>query len=156
MSSYYNYTECGLENVWISGVQEVGDHGGNVTFTIKDFSGLQKAIAQAVVRRSGMSGPEIRFLRTELGMTQAQLAKILHVHTLSVGRWEREEAAIDKNAETVFRALAIQRLNLGPIGDIEKLSALGELSLDDGEIIIEWTDGGWRPIRPKGSKKKAA
>jgi transcriptional regulator with XRE-family HTH domain len=50
-----------------------------------------------------MTGKELRFLRTEMGMTQAELAKIVHREPLTISRWERSEDEIDSNAEVLVR-----------------------------------------------------
>jgi transcriptional regulator with XRE-family HTH domain len=59
-----------------------------------------------------MTGPELRFIRTEMGMTQAELAKVVHHDAQSVGRWERNEFPIDQTAEALIRLLAIEKLEL--------------------------------------------
>lgn len=39
-----------------------------------------------------MDSAAIRAVRTALGLTQGELAQLLGVHLMSVGRWERGEA----------------------------------------------------------------
>lgn len=39
-----------------------------------------------------MSGAEIRQLRQQLGLTQAQFGQLLGVHSLTVARWEKGDA----------------------------------------------------------------
>jgi DNA-binding XRE family transcriptional regulator len=56
-----------------------------------------------VGREAGMTGPELRFIRTEMGMTQAELAKVVHHDAQSIGRWERSEFAIDQTAEALIK-----------------------------------------------------
>jgi len=109
----YHYTESGLKNVWIENIQTMVDDSGEQVFKIQNINGLHKAIAQAIVTsQTGMAGPELRFLRTEMGMTQAELAQVLHKEALTLGRWERGEHPIDPNAETVIRLTVIERLGL--------------------------------------------
>jgi transcriptional regulator with XRE-family HTH domain len=70
-------------------------------------------IALGIVRRkTSISGKELRFLRTEMGMTQAALAQVVHREPLTISRWERGEDAIDSNAETLIRVCATQELGL--------------------------------------------
>jgi DNA-binding transcriptional regulator YiaG len=152
--NYYNYTESGLDNVWVAGVGLSKDVAGRDVFTLRNLPGLHHAIAQAVVRKTGMAGKELRFLRTEMGATQEEMANFLHVAPLTVGRWERGEKEIDKNAETLVRVLAMQRLDIGRVGDIEKLSALGVSRLSDGNIVIDEVSPG--EYRPRDDRKGPA
>ena len=55
------------------------DDAGEQVVTIRNVAGLHKAIATAIVmKRANMTGKELRFLRTEMGMTQAELADVVH------------------------------------------------------------------------------
>ncbi len=111
----YHYTECGLENVRLRNVEVYTDDDGDNVVVIKNVAGLQKLIAHMIVTgESSMSPDELRFLRTEMGFTQAELGKIVHKEGQSVGRWERGEAELDPNAEAVIRLLTIERLELDP------------------------------------------
>lgn len=120
----YHYTESGLNNVMVYGVKPCVDDEGDSVVTIKNVRGLHRAIAQEIVtHEAGISGKELRFLRTEMGMTQAELAKIVHYEAQSVARWEKGEFPIAATAEALIRLLAIQRLKLdGTSVPIEKLS----------------------------------
>lgn len=121
--SPYHYTECGLDNVLIEGVRVTIDDDGDAVVTIRNVNGLHKAIAQAIISRHGlMNGPELRFLRTEMGLTQAELAKHIHREALGVGRWERGEIVIDSNAETVIRLLAQEKLKIEINASIEEIT----------------------------------
>jgi len=61
-------------------------------------------------------------LRTEMGMTQAELAQLLHRDTQTVGRWERGEVALDATPDIVIRQLAAEKLRLLLETSIEKQS----------------------------------
>ena len=52
-----------------------------------------------------MSGQELRFLRAEMGLTQAQLAEIVKVSLLTVSRWERNETPVNDAAEMLVRCI---------------------------------------------------
>ena len=74
---------------------------------------LHRVIAKGVVNLpSKMGGKELRFLRTEMGLTQDKLAEILKVAHLTVSRWEREETPIKDRAEMRIRLMAIESLDL--------------------------------------------
>ena len=68
-----------------------------------------------------MDGSELRFLRTEMGYTQAQLAEIMQVKPLTIGRWERDNN-IGAVEEAFIRKLAIETLKLPVDATIEQLS----------------------------------
>eukprot|EP01037_Dinobryon_pediforme_P006373 gene6373-6440_t len=110
----YRYTESGLDNVIIRDVSFIKDDAGEQVVTIHNIAGLHRAIATAIVMKPvSMSGRELRFLRTEMGMTQAELAAIVHREPLAISRWERGEVEqIDTNAETLIRLHAREALEL--------------------------------------------
>jgi DNA-binding transcriptional regulator YiaG len=120
----YHYRECGLDNVTIDGVVPCQDDDGDEVITIPNITGLHREIASAIVQhKAGISGKELRFLRTEMGMTQAELANVVHHDTQSIGRWERGEVPIDPSAEVLIRLLAVERLDLKATADsLEELS----------------------------------
>jgi transcriptional regulator with XRE-family HTH domain len=109
----YHYTASGLDNVTLVGLKSVCDDEGDECVTIPNINGLHKAIATAIVTRlSGISGKELKFLRTLMGKTQAELAAEVHREGLSVGRWERGETPIESNAEALIRLMARENLDL--------------------------------------------
>lgn len=109
----YHYTECGLDNVFIEGMDMIQDHAREDIVVIPAIGMLHKVIAEGIVKLpTKMSGRELRFLRSEMGMTQSRLAEVLKVTLLTVGRWEREETPIKDAAEMLVRLMAIEQLNL--------------------------------------------
>ena len=133
--SPYHYTECGLDHVMINGVQFIQDDAGESVTTIPNIDGLHRAIATGIVSKSGhLTGKELRFLRTEMGMTQAELAAIVHREPLAISRWERGETElIDANAETLIRLFAKEKLNLEidvTVEDMSQKSVQSALSLE--------------------------
>lgn len=120
----YHYTEGGLDNVMVYGIEPCVDDDGDEVVTVPNIAGLHHAIAGVIVtHEAGISGKELRFLRTEMGMTQAQLAKVVHHDAQSIARWEKSEFPIDPTAEALIRLLAIERLKLKVrAGSIEQLS----------------------------------
>jgi len=140
----YHYEECGLTNVYIDGLPVVTDAHGEPTYVIKNLPGLHKCISKAItLKKSGLSGAEMRFLRTEMGMTQAELAQFIHKDSQTIGRYEREETPIDPASATLVRALAVQKLKIGK-GKHTSVEALSELSVasvkQDGWILIDGHD----------------
>jgi len=109
----YRYTECALDNVFIEGMNPCIDDQGEEVYHIPNPVGLHKAIAVGIVEHpKGMSGKELRFLRTEMGMTQAELAKLVHRDAQTIARWEKGTNDIDGTAEALIRKHAVEELEL--------------------------------------------
>jgi len=87
-----------------------------------------------------MSGKELRFLRTEMGMTQAELGQLLHRDAQTIARWEKGEIPIDGNADTVVRKLAAEKLDIALDVSTEELARLTVPSAKPREIAIRRAD----------------
>src|SRR3546814_544015 len=87
MKKPYHYTECGLDYVYLVNGFEVIDTGYGPVVQVMNASKLDRAIADAVVRRqSRLVGREVRFLRGILDMTQAEFGKALGKDAQSIAR----------------------------------------------------------------------
>jgi transcriptional regulator with XRE-family HTH domain len=145
----YRYTESGLDNVLIEGAQLIADDEGEGTVTLPNVRGLHRAIAAAIVGKpSSLTGRELRFLRTELEMTQAQLARIVHREPLAISRWERGEISeIEPNAEMIVRLLARERLRLDVPLSISELASFSTPSAATPPLRIDGSDAEhYRPL----------
>ncbi len=141
MTNAYRYTESGLDNVFIEGVQFAMDDAGEQVICIPNVNGLHRAIASAVVAREGsISGKELKFLRTEAGLTQAGLAKFVHREPLAISRWERGERPIDSNAEALIRLYMIEKLDLSQKMSVQSMSAWCVTSAEEKPISIDGSD----------------
>jgi DNA-binding transcriptional regulator YiaG len=134
----YQYTQSGLDNVFLEGIETEIDDTDQPCVRIPSVRELHRVIATGIVQReSAFSPAELRFLRTELGLTQAQLALIVHVDTQTVGRWERGETPIQETADTVIRRLAIERLGLPVDLGIDELARRATPSAVSAPIRID-------------------
>ena len=140
----HHYTECGLQNVFIEGLEIVVDDEGDEIITIPAVNELHHVIALGIVsHEQGITGDELRFLRSEMGYTQAELADLVHHDKQSVGRWERSEYDIDSSAETIIRRLAIEKLSLEVKSGVDELSRMSTPSLQTQTInIMKTNDNG--------------
>ncbi|MCO4316265.1 helix-turn-helix domain-containing protein [Phyllobacterium sp. 21LDTY02-6] len=139
--SEHHYTESGLSNVYISGIAVELDDDGDETITIPAINELHCVIALGIVSHDkGMSGAELRFLRSEMGLTQAELAKTVHRDKQSIGRWERGEIEIDSPAEALIRRLAIEKLQLPTDAGIDELSRRSIPTVETQTINIRKVD----------------
>jgi transcriptional regulator with XRE-family HTH domain len=137
----YRYSECGLDHVVIEGLTMIVDDDDETAVTIPNMNGLHRAIALGIVRkRTGMTGRELRFLRTEMGMTQAELAAIVHREPLAISRWERGEIDIDNNAEVLIRMCATEGLELEKNATIQEMAGWCVASAENEPLVIDGSD----------------
>jgi transcriptional regulator with XRE-family HTH domain len=147
--SVYRYTESGLDNVMVHGVDFLTDDAGETVVAIPNILGLHRAIATAIVTKTAsMTGKELRFLRTEMGMTQAELAAIVHREPLAISRWERGEVEnIDTNAETLIRLHAREALDLDVTASVKDISAWSVPSASTPTLDIDGSNpNDYRPM----------
>ena len=110
----FHYSACGLDNVYLVNLPKDIDRAGHQTITIPNVNDLHQLLQFEVATKEGtLNQKEVRFLRVELGLTQAQLARLVHKDGQTVGRWERGETQIDGTSETLFRAFALEQLFAG-------------------------------------------
>ncbi|MCY4258876.1 MAG: transcriptional regulator [Rhodobacteraceae bacterium] len=141
--SHYHYTECGLNNVYIEGVHAALDHAGEDSIAIPAIGLLHKVIAEGIVNRPGkMTGQELKFLRSEMGLTQARLGEILKVRLLTVSRWERSETPIGSAAEMLIRLLAVEVLGLGKVLGVQSVSEKVSSSVRARDLHIDGSNPG--------------
>jgi|SRR5208337_138802 len=139
----YRYTECGLDNVIIHGVEFIVDDDGEQVVSIPNINGLHRAIAESILlRQASISGRELRFIRTEMGLTQAELAAIVHREPLAVSRWERGECPIDNNIEAIIRLVAMERLDIDTGHSVQELTGWCVPTAAEKPIDIDGHDPG--------------
>lgn len=137
----YRYTECGLDNVIIEGLAPTKDDNGDECLTVENIRGLHRTIAEAVVNQArGLTAKELRFLRTELGMTQSELAERLLVDAQTIGRWERAEHDMDKRSDLILRMLAKELLKVESTWTVENKTRELAPSAKQEPIKIDGTD----------------
>ena len=134
----HHYTESGLKNVVIKGMLVELDDDGDEIITIPAVNELHQMIALGIVNHpKGISGEELRFLRSEMGLTQAELSALVHRDKQSIGRWERGEVEIDSSAETLIRRMAIEKLKLPADVGIDELARRSVPTAEAQMISIE-------------------
>jgi DNA-binding transcriptional regulator YiaG len=148
MPSVYRYTASGLDNVELIDLPVYQDDKGEKCITIPNVNELHKAIAKTILtRHGGMSGKELRFLRTMMHLTQAELAKVVSRDAQTIGRWERGPFENDPTAEALIRLMAAERLEIGLSAPVEDVSGWCMQSADVPEIKIDASDPtNYRPL----------
>ena len=70
----YHYTQCGLDNVWLTNGYEITETPYGKSLSIDDVEGLHTAITQALIDIARpLTGDELRFLRIHLDLSQKAL-----------------------------------------------------------------------------------
>jgi putative transcriptional regulator len=77
-----------------------------------------------------MTGKQVLELRIKLGLSQAQLAQILGVHSLTVSKWERNILFPTAHQEELLNSFAKARRAQKTIGD-----EVAELLLSAGVVV---------------------
>lgn len=92
---------------------------------IRDMDELHKAIGRHIVlKRKGLTGQEVRFLRNTLNMTQSELASHLGNNAQSIALWENGKNDLPGDAEKLLRVFSFAKLATD-----EELNALREFVL---------------------------
>jgi DNA-binding transcriptional regulator YiaG len=82
------------------------------------------SVLGSVRKKTNISGKELRYLRTEMDMTQAQLALVVHREPPTVSRWERGEENIDSDAEALIAFVRRRVFNMGLCHPVTALCSL--------------------------------
>jgi DNA-binding transcriptional regulator YiaG len=137
----FRYTASGLQNVVIRNMEVVVDDEGCEVYTIPNILGVHKVIAHAIItKKHGLTPAELRFLRGEIELTQAELGRLVKVDHQTVGRWERGETPIDQNAEFVIRLVAAEMLKIDPKLSSKEIAERCVPSAVMEQIEIDGTD----------------
>jgi len=102
----YHYTESGLDNVYLEGVEICSCASCGETMTIiPAITGLHSKIGQMLLRKKSLlNGNEIKYLRKNMGLSATRLAVILDVDNATISRWERApDRKIDKGYDRLLR-----------------------------------------------------
>lgn len=79
---------------------------GEYEVAIPAIDELNRALARAVIRKPGrLSGGEVRFLRTYLGYSSADFAKLIGSDPASVSRWETDKQPLGHHTDLLLRAM---------------------------------------------------
>ena len=99
-------------------------------------------------KKKDLLGREVRFLRQELLLSQATLAKLLGVTEQTVHRWETGKADIPKPAEAWVRSLYLAQF--ADDGEINVRAALEKLADLENELdsfdLRKTNSGSWQLV----------
>jgi len=112
----HHYTESGLRNVWLMGVEIFECDCGESFAFIPCAQELNKMIAEILLKKEDqLSGREIRFLRKHMGMKAKDFANDIGVEPVTVSRWENGESPPSESRDRFIRLLYAARMGLGEI-----------------------------------------
>ena len=155
MKSWFHYTACGLDNVWLANGFTVRATKYGEGVAIEDVDGLHRLLATSLVEKKGLlAGKEFRFLRVHLGLTQQGLAKLMGgVSENAVSLWERKDTVPAIN-DHWLRMLVIAKLkgNTKVADAIERLQTVERLIHQ--KYVVRGADGKRRVDVVKASEAK--
>jgi len=141
----YHYQECGLRNVWLVNGFDMHTTPYGDGVSIHDIEGLHRAIARGLVNKAAkLTGSELRFLRKEMGLSQAKLALILGNEDQTVALWEKRGTQ-PKIADRFVRALYREFVE-GNAHIRDMIDLLVDADREDREERINFVQGsqGWK------------
>ena len=141
----YHYRESGLRNVWLANGYAEQETPYGPGLAIDDLAGLHHAIARGLVAKGGkLTGTELRFLRLEMGLSQARLAALLGNEAQTVALWEKRGTQ-PKLADRFIRALWRERAegNAQIMAMIELL-VVADVEEAEGRLTLRQGKQGWK------------
>lgn len=103
-----HYTDCGLDNIFLMNGYDYHEVDEDRYLSVSDIDGLHKAIGLHIVLYKKAPTPqEMRFLRTEMHLSQADLASKLGVTDQSIARWEKGHCEVPGPAVFSFKVLYV-------------------------------------------------
>lgn len=106
------YTECGLDNVVLKGVDyHKCEVCGEEYFGFNDMDQLHAEIARILIAKTqALTGQEIRFLRTYLGYAGAVFAKLIGYRHETLSRIENHKQLSTRTLDILVRSLVANKL----------------------------------------------
>lgn len=141
----YHYTSSGLSNVWLlNGYTEKRTAYGKAV-SILHLEALHRSIGERLAKtRPFLTGPEFRFLRKELEMSQAKLGTLMGVEAQTVALWEKR-GRIPKMPDRLIRSIYLEATS-GNAKIIDLINTLNAMEQREKEkLYFEETRRGWQP-----------
>jgi putative transcriptional regulator len=142
----YHYTQSGLEHIWLINGFNIIETAYGQAVSIEDVDGLHSAIGRLlIIQPRKLTGAEFRFLRSELDMSQNDLADCMGATAQQIYRWERSKnGLIPGTADRLIRMIYDAR-NDGTRPSTWILDVLTKVDESHPtSITLEDTETGWR------------
>jgi len=140
------YNDCGLDDVYLLGGYERIETPYGAGIVVKDLDDLHNAITLYLVsEKKVLSGKELRFLRKQLNLTQAELGRRLRLSDQQVARWEKEQCEISGPADLLLRLLCAKHLGVNVDAALDQMERLIERDTPvDERAVFTPTPDGWQ------------
>jgi putative transcriptional regulator len=142
----YHYKESGLDNIYLENGFTIHNTAYGEGISIEDVEGLHRAIGEWIIETpKPVNGAELRFIRTEMELTQRDLAAILGTSEQTLRLWERgRNKAMPGPADRLLRAVYSEYI--GGDGSLRELvDRLAELDqIQHTRACLRETEDGWR------------
>jgi len=140
-----HYTLSGLDDVYLISGYEIEDTEDGPVLSVHDVDGLRRAIGKYLAtEKKVLNGKEIRFLRKELDLTQAELAGLLRIGDQQVARWEKGLCEMPGPADGLLRFIYLEEIGASGFSVRELLKDLEEFDapVQDAQLFAV-TATGW-------------
>jgi DNA-binding transcriptional regulator YiaG len=145
MKEHYHYTGCGLDFVYLTNGYKAHQTPDGEGVAIEDADGLHKVIAREIITGpQRIRGQEVRFLRSEMDLSQEGLAKIMLTTRGTIARYEGSATKpIPGQAEAALRMFVALKIGGHEIAEqiVELLTEIDEF--EHGDIAFSETQHGW-------------
>ncbi len=141
----YQYTTCGLDNVWLKNGFEIHKCGDGEGISIHNLDGLHKAISLEIIQSpQPLTGREFRFLRIELDLSQKAVGDLMEKTDQSIAKWEKGNHPIPRLADKAIRDLYMESIGEGVIAGL--LSQMAQLDREVHEVSLQLEEigGEWK------------
>lgn len=140
------YKESGLRNVWLQNGYTVKKTPYGKAVAIQDVEGLNHLLAKMIAQKPRLTGAEFRFLRKELDLSQAALARMFGCDAQTIALWEKNKVRLPRLADRMMRLIYREHAegNVKIREIIEREHDMDSKDHDAGKIVMVDTDKGWR------------
>ena len=100
----YHYTECGLDDAFLVNGFDLIESDYGPAVSVRNAQDLHLTIAGHIVSStSDITGPQFRFLRIQMDLSQRELGELCGLTDQAVAKWEK--GAPTEMAQTMIRFL---------------------------------------------------
>ncbi len=139
----YHYTESGLQNVWLGNGYKVHKTPYGKGVAIQDVQGLHELIGLTLAHKPKLTGAELRFLRKELGLSQAALGSLVGTSEQNVSLWERR-GHMPRASDRLVRLIYLEKID-GNVKIMELIERLNSQDQDGKQKLkFEKRAGNWK------------
>jgi len=105
----YKFVESGLDNIVLKNIEVLEcPKCKSISPRIPRHNSLLRTIALALIAKPyPLSGPEIKYLRKFLGMTQEEFAKYIPSDAAVLSRWENDVQPVGSQSDRLIRLIAL-------------------------------------------------